>query len=60
MVTLYKIMSQSQSAFHTNTNWSSVLTQSENDRMQKKKKEKMYGIGDGWPGYSESTISSDG
>ena len=46
MVTLYKIMSQSQSAFHTNTNRPSVLTQSENDRMQKKK-EKMYGIGDG-------------
>lgn len=42
-------MSQSQSAFHTNR--SSVLTQSENDRMQKKKKQKKpknnYGIGGG-------------
>lgn len=38
MVTLYKIMSQSQSAFHTNR--SSVLTQSQNDRMQTKQKQK--------------------
>ena len=35
-------MSQSQSAFHTNTNRSSVLTQSENDRMQKKKRKNVW------------------
>lgn len=50
-------MSQSQSAFHTNR--SSVLTQSQNDRMQNKTKHN-YGIGDGCPGYSEGTISSNG